>query len=77
MTMKNSCLFTENDLTKKDLIPVLRAIVHKFGLPRQFDADYVAASFSALMNSLRLCIATSTNSYPLDIREIGHCVERK
>lgn len=41
--------------------------------PLPFGKHKVADSFSELMNAIKLCVATSSDPYPLVIREIGHC----
>jgi hypothetical protein len=39
--MKNACFFLKNSTPKKDLVPILRAIVRKFGLPKMLDEYYI------------------------------------
>lgn len=39
--MKNACFFVKNPYPKKDLLPLLRAIVRKFGLPKMLDEQYI------------------------------------
>ena len=43
--------------------------------PLPFGRHKVANNFTDLINSLKLCIATSSKPYPLTIKEIGHCID--
>jgi len=39
--MKGACFFLKNSIPKIDLVPVLRAIIRKFGLPKMLDESYI------------------------------------
>ena len=43
--------------------------------PLPFGLHKVANNFSEFMNSLRLCIATSSSPYSLIIKELGYCTD--